>query len=105
VPEDAVVQAQPVLLDAHELREREAERGVVAERAEVAEVVGDALALEHERAQPRARGGGTIARSDLGACAYAHAKATVESPDTRPASRWPSATVNASKRLSIPLWT
>ncbi len=52
VPEDAIVEAQPLFLEPHELHEREGEGGIVAERSEVAEVVRDALALEHERAQP-----------------------------------------------------
>ncbi len=45
--------AQQPLLQAQELREPEGEARVVAERAEVAEVVGDALELERERPQPR----------------------------------------------------
>ena len=55
--EDAVVQPQPVFLEAHELREGEAECRVVAQRAEVSQVIRHTLALEHEGAQPsRARG-------------------------------------------------
>ena len=44
---------QHILLQARELGEAERETGVVAEVAQVAQVVGDALALEQERAQPR----------------------------------------------------
>ena len=51
VAEDLGVQPQPVLLEAHELGEAEGQGGIVAERAEVAEVVGDALALQHQRPQ------------------------------------------------------
>ncbi len=42
-----------ILLQPRELRQAEREAAVVAERAEVAEVVRDALALEQERAQPK----------------------------------------------------
>ena len=45
--ERLVVRAQPILLEAHELREGKAEAAVVAERSEIAQVIGDALALEH----------------------------------------------------------
>ena len=39
----------------------EREGGIVADRADVAEVVGDALELGHQRAQPdRARGGASM---------------------------------------------
>jgi hypothetical protein len=58
VAEELLVQAQPVLLEAHELGQAEGQRGVVAQRAEVAEVVGDALALQHQARSMRARGGG-----------------------------------------------
>ena len=50
------VLAQPVLPEAHELREREAEGGVVAQRAQVAQVVGHPFPFQQQRAQPpRAR--------------------------------------------------
>src|SRR5262249_44193224 len=52
--EKARVQAQQVLLEARELREPECEAAVVAEIAEIAEMVGDALALEQQRPQPQA---------------------------------------------------
>ena len=45
--------AQQVLLQARELREPEGEPGIIAKRAEVAEVVGDALELQRQRTQPR----------------------------------------------------
>ena len=64
------VRAQPVFLQPHELREGEAERRVVAERAQVAQVVGDALALEQQRAQPaRPRRAPRRPSSDSAACA------------------------------------
>ena len=47
------VGAQHVLLQPRELREAEGEAAVVAEVAEVAQVVGDPLALQRQRAQPR----------------------------------------------------
>jgi hypothetical protein len=57
--EDLLGDTQPVFAQARELRESERQRGVVAERAEVAEVRGDPLALEQQRAQPpRALGDG-----------------------------------------------
>ena len=43
---------QPVFAQARELRQRERQGRVVAERAEVAEVIGDPLTLQHQRAQP-----------------------------------------------------
>ena len=46
------VQAQHVFLQARELRQAEGEASIVAEIAEIAEMIGDALALEAERAQP-----------------------------------------------------
>ncbi len=46
------VEPQPVFLEAHELREGKREAAIVAERPEVAEMVRDALALEHESAEP-----------------------------------------------------
>ena len=49
--EKFAVQPQPVFLEAHELGKAEGQRGVVAERAQIAEVVGDALALQHQGAQ------------------------------------------------------
>ena len=82
--------AQQPLLQARELRQAEGEPGIVAERAEVAEVVGDALELERQRAQPgRARRARTV-RHALERLAVGPAKATAESPDTRAASRAPS---------------
>jgi len=47
-----VLGAQPDFLQARTLRQPECEPGIVAERAEVAEVIGDALAFQGERAQP-----------------------------------------------------
>ena len=56
LPERPLGGAQQLLLEAGELRQAEGEARVVAERTEVAEVIGDALELERERAQPgRAR--------------------------------------------------
>ncbi len=52
MPEDFVRQPQPVFAQARELRQAEAERTVVAQRAEIAQVVGDPFALEHQRTQP-----------------------------------------------------
>ncbi len=52
MPEGLSGQPQPVLAQARELGQAEGQRGVVAECAEVAQVVGDALAFEHQRAQP-----------------------------------------------------
>ncbi len=51
------------------------------------------------------RGGSATPAMASSACAYAHAYATVLSPDTRPARRMPSASVMASKRFSMPLCT
>ena len=52
------VQPQHVLLQPGKLRQPEREAGVVADEAEVAQMIGDALALEQQRAQPaRALGG------------------------------------------------
>ena len=51
------VLAQHVFAQARELREAERESAVVADRAEIAQMVREALALEAQRAQPRcARG-------------------------------------------------
>ena len=48
--------AQQVLLQARELREPEGEPGIVAKRAEIAEVIGDAFEFQRQRTQPgRAR--------------------------------------------------
>jgi hypothetical protein len=52
VTEGFLRQAQPVFPEARELGQSEGESGVVAERAEVAEVVGNALTFEQQRAQP-----------------------------------------------------
>ena len=74
VAEQREVRAQHVLLQARELREAEREAAVVAEIAEVAQVVGDALALERERAQPQRRAAARVASAIASsACAYAHA--------------------------------
>ena len=53
--------AQPILLDAHELRQAEAQSGIVAECAEIAQMIGNTLAFEHECAQP----GGACRWSDI----------------------------------------
>jgi hypothetical protein len=53
MPPEPRVQPQPVLLQTGELREAEREAGVVAEGAEVPEVIGDALPLEEHRAERR----------------------------------------------------
>ena len=73
-PKSARVGAQHVLLQARELREAEGEAAVVAEVAEVAQVVGDALALEQRAraATARAAAASTPAIASS-ACAYAHA--------------------------------
>ena len=47
--------AQQLLLEPGELRQPEGESGIVAERAEIAQMIGEALELERKRAQPRAR--------------------------------------------------
>ncbi len=62
VPERALVEPQHVLAQPGELGEAEREPAVVAEVAEVAQMVADALALEGERAQPR----GARRRCDAG---------------------------------------
>jgi hypothetical protein len=49
------IEPHPVLLEAQELGQAEGEGGIVAQRAEVAEMVGDALALQHQRAQRQRR--------------------------------------------------
>ena len=54
-PKASLGQALPVFAQARELRQAEGQRRIVAQGAEVAQVVGHALALEHQRAQPRAR--------------------------------------------------
>src|SRR5260221_4620882 len=46
------VRAQHVLLQPRKLREAERESAVVAEVAQIAEVIGEALTLERQRAQP-----------------------------------------------------
>jgi hypothetical protein len=71
VAEKARVQAQQVLLESRELRQPEREPAVVAEIPEIAEVVGDALALEQECPQPRAAtrhagAGGALERHRVG---------------------------------------
>jgi hypothetical protein len=50
-------QPQPVFAQARELGQPETEGAVVAERAEIAEMVGHSLAFEHQGAQCIARGG------------------------------------------------
>ena len=52
VAEDLLRPTQPVLAQARELRQAERQRGVVAERTEVAEVVGDAFSFQQQRPQP-----------------------------------------------------
>ena len=52
VAEQRVVQAQHVLLETGELRQSESKARIVAEEPEIAEMVGDALALEQQCAQP-----------------------------------------------------
>src|SRR5688572_13731130 len=52
VAEKLAVGPQQVFLEARELRQPEGQAAIVAEVAEVAEVVGDALALEQQGAQP-----------------------------------------------------
>src|SRR2546428_4661004 len=59
VAEELGVQPQQVLLQAPELEEAEGERDVVAQVAEVAEVVGDALELQKDAPQ-RERPGGRL---------------------------------------------
>src|SRR5438445_321742 len=52
VPERRQVLAQHVFLQPRELRETEGEAAVVAEIAEIAQMIGNPLAFERERAQP-----------------------------------------------------
>ncbi len=49
--EQPMVQSQPVFLQAQKLREAEGEGGIVAQSAEVAQMIGHALAFQHQRAQ------------------------------------------------------
>ncbi len=53
VPEHLPVEAEHILFQARELGEPEREAAVVAEITEIAQMVGDALALEQQGAQPR----------------------------------------------------
>ena len=62
VPEHAAVEAQQILFQTRELRKTERESAVVAEIPQVAQMVGNPLALEAQRAQPR----GALAKLEAG---------------------------------------
>ena len=51
------VQPQHILLQPRQLRQAERQAGIVGEEAQIAQMVGDALALQEQRAQPAARAG------------------------------------------------
>jgi hypothetical protein len=80
-----------------------AEADVVADGADVAQVIGDALALGEQRAQvQRARRHGQCAARSM-AWQAAQVWPTVVSPETRPASRARSAGSRPTAIFSMPL--
>ena len=58
MPESGLGGAQRALAHRPAMGVHQRERGVVADRADVAEMVGEPLQFGHQRAQPAARGGG-----------------------------------------------
>ena len=56
MPAKPVIDPQHPLLEPAELGETEAQPRVVAKRPEITQVVGDALPLQTQRAQPRGAG-------------------------------------------------
>ncbi len=69
VAEGDEVGAQHVLLQSRKLRQAEREAAVVAKVAQVAQVVGEALAFQRERAQPCGAGGMVTSAMASSACA------------------------------------
>ena len=75
--------SQQALLQARELRQPEGEARVVTDRAEVAEMIGDALELQSKARRNAARGGTMQAAARSMAWQAAQVWATAESPETR----------------------